>query len=169
MVLAAGFAAGRGYLSLPLVFFVAAGSTLLGNQLAFWAGRWLGEALFARWPRWKEPAEKVWEKMHKFQNILILGFRFMYGVRSVVPYVLGAGSVSGRKFALLNSTGALFWAGIFSLLGYLLGSAAERMFGNIGRYEFIFLLIVVGGGLVIGIFRILHRRLSTRKTHPLEK
>ena len=162
MVLAAGFAAGRGYLSPYLVFLVAAVSTLLGNQLAFWMGRRLGEALFAHRPRWREPAEKVRKKMRRFQTALILGYRFMYGIRSIVPLALGAGSVDGGKFALFNSLGALLWAGIFSLLGYLLGSTAGKLIRDIGRYEFVFLLALVFAGFAFGILRILRRRFSSR-------
>jgi len=162
IVLAAGFAAGRGYLSLPLVILVAMVSTLVGNQFAFWMGQKVGEPLFLKWPRLKEHAGKIREKMLRFQTALILGFRFLYGVRSFVPWVLGASSVNSGKFALLNFLGALFWAGLFSVLGYLFGSAAGMLIKNVNKYEFIIILTLIGAGFAIGIFRVLRRQFSSR-------
>lgn len=46
-----GFAAQRGYLSLPWVIVVAFIATFLGDQILFHLGRWKGDAILALRPR----------------------------------------------------------------------------------------------------------------------
>ena len=55
-----------------------------------------------------------WNKQH--QNLLILGFRFLYGLRSVTPFVIGMSGISWLRFALLNVIGAGIWASAFAEL-----------------------------------------------------
>ena len=65
----------------------------------------------------------------------ILGVRFMYGLRTVGPAVIGTTRVSLPRFVALNAVGALVWSACWAGAGYLVGKAAEQLLGDLARIE----------------------------------
>lgn len=149
----AGFAAHRGYLSLPWVIAAALAGTLFGDQLYFQLGRWKGRAWLERRAAWAPKVKRVQARIERHERALILGFRFLYGLRTVSPFVLGMSGIPLRRFAPLNAVGAAVWAVAVACLGYSVGQAAEALLGRVRRYELIlFAAIAAAGGLVWGIY-----------------
>lgn len=142
-----GFAAHRGYLSLPWVIVAALAGTLFGDQLYFFLGRWHGQKVLAKRPSWKARAARVENLLQRFQKPLIVVFRFLYGLRTVTPFVIGMSSVSTLQFVLLNIIGALVWSVLVGTGGYAFGSALEAIIGDVKKYE----LEVLGAIAIIGI------------------
>jgi len=145
------FAAHRGYLELPWVIVSAFFGTLFGDQLYFYIGRTKGKEAIEKHAKgkhahWKSKAEKVFLLLDKHQIWLILGFRFLYGLRTVTPFIIGASRVSPFRFLILNIIGAFIWAVVVGILGYLFGHALEILMGDIKNYELLIfaLLSVVG-------------------------
>jgi len=84
-----GFAAHRGYLALPWVIVAAFFGSLCGDQLFFFLGRKHSQAVLARRPAWKASADKANRLLERYRTPFILIFRFLYGLRSVCPFVIG--------------------------------------------------------------------------------
>jgi membrane protein DedA with SNARE-associated domain len=147
ILMAAAFAAHRGYLDLPTVVAVAALATFVGDQVYFLIGRKWGQSLLARFPRWTRRAERATALLQRYHTLFILGFRFVYGIRTISPFVVGMSRVSFVRFAMLNAISAAAWATIFSLIGYSLGQAAELMFDRVKRYE----AWIIAGILLAGV------------------
>lgn len=80
-------------------------------------------------------SQRVFDLLRRHQSLLILGFRFLYGFRTVTPFLLGASGIPPVRFALLNSLGALFWAISIGVCGYFFGHVLEFLMGDIQRYE----------------------------------
>ncbi|MCG6943788.1 MAG: DedA family protein [Deltaproteobacteria bacterium] len=141
-----GFAAHRGYLALPWVIVAAFFGSLCGDQLFFFLGRRHSQAVLARRPAWKARADKANRLLERFRTPFILVFRFLYGLRSVSPFVIGMSSVPVRQFILLNAIGALAWAVVVGTGGYLFGSALEMVIGDVKRYEVeaLFAIAIIG-------------------------
>ena len=118
IVVLAGLAAHQGYLVLTRVILAAFLGSLDGDQLFFYLGRKHSQAVLTRRPTWKQTAEKVHKLMNRFQTPMILSFRFLYGLHTVAPFVIGMSSVSVKKFILLNAAGALVWATAIASGGY---------------------------------------------------
>ncbi len=149
-----GVAAKLGYLQLETVMLSAAVGSFAGDQLFFWLGRWKGPALLARRPAWQAPAARVHRHLVRHQIALILGFRFLYGLRTVTPFVIGMSPVPAQRFLLLNLIGAVLWAVVIGALGFIFGHALEAVLGDIRRYE----AWLLGGLLLAGIMLwLLHR------------
>lgn len=142
-----GFAARRGYLCLPWVIVAACAGTLVGDQLYFFLGRWHSQKILAGRPWWKVRAARVESLLERFQKPLILGFRFLYGLRTITPLAIGMSSVPTAQFVLLNIIGALVWGVLVDAGGYAFGTALEAIIGDIKQYE----IEVPGGVAVIGI------------------
>jgi membrane protein DedA with SNARE-associated domain len=147
-----GFAAHRGYLSLPWVIVAALAGTLFGDQLYFFLGRWHGQKVLAKRPSWKARAARAQNLLERFQKPLILVFRFLYGLRTVTPFVIGMSSVSTVQFVLLNIVGALAWSVLVGTGGYAFGRALEAIIGELKRYELkVFGVIAITGMIIWAI------------------
>lgn len=151
ILLLGGVAAQMGALDVSLVMLFAFLGSTSGDQLYYFIGRWKGQAVLDRFPRWKKPATKVGEHIRRHQNLIILSFRFFYGLRNVSPFVLGIYRISIPKFVTLNIIGAAIWSFVFTMIGFLLGEAHERILGE--GYSFFLLGILVLAGLVFWGYR----------------
>jgi membrane protein DedA with SNARE-associated domain len=156
----AGFAAHQGYLSLPVVMLVALCGGTLGDQMFFFIGRYWGAALLGRVRCLARRAPAVNRLMLKYDAALIVGVRFMYGLRIAGPIVIGMSDVRKRRFLLFNVIGAAIWCVLIPGAGYLFGQSLQLMLVDVEKYEgaaaVALLLLAVGGGL-------LHRQISHRR------
>lgn len=144
-----GLAAHLGYLQLPWVIVAAFAGSLVGDQLYFVLGRRHGQSWLGRRPHWQLRSERVLSLLERHQALLILGFRFLYGLRTVTPFVIGMSSVPARRFVVLNIIGALLWAIVVGLLGYLFGHTFELLIGELKHYEVeLFTVVATVGGVV---------------------
>jgi len=158
-----GVAAQFGSLDLLMVILSAFVGSAAGDQLYYYIGRWKGRALLDAFPRWKPSADKVMYHIKKHQNLIMLTFRFFYGLRNATPFVLGITRVSTTRFLLLNLTGAAVWAISFALCGFLLGEAHERIMGK--RYGLVLLGVLTLIFMGIWLFRrwVLGRREKNKR------
>jgi len=153
-----GFAAHRGYMSLPWVILAAFIGSLCGDQLFFFLGRWHSQAILSKRPGWKVRVNKAQKLLERFRTPLILAFRFLYGLRTVAPFVIGMSSVPTAEFIFLNAAGALVWAAAVGTGGYLFGSALEILIGNIKHYEIQVLGAIATIGVLIWVIYFYRRR-----------
>jgi membrane protein DedA with SNARE-associated domain len=142
-----GIAAHLHYLSLDRVILCGFCGSLCGDQLYFYIGRRHGNVLLARRPHWQANAQRVLRKLERHQTLLILSFRFLYGLRTVTPFVIGMSDVSWSRFAILNVIGAAVWATCLGFAGFYFGKAVEAVIGDIKHYE-----VEVMGGVVVIAF-----------------
>ena len=149
ILLLGGIAAKLGYLSLPNVIACAFTGSLIGDQLSFLAGRYRGVALLRSHPSWRKRARKAAVILERHRIIIIIGFRFLYGLRIITPFVIGMSRVPMLEFAILNITGAAIWATLVVCLGYAFGHAMELWLGDIHRYEMVLLATVFIAGLLV--------------------
>lgn len=159
LVLAA-FMAHRGYLALPWVITIGFLVTFCSDQFFFWLGRTKGSQFLERKPSWKPNVERAKALLHRNTTLLFLSFRFMYGFRTVLPFVFGLSKFDHKRFALLNFIGAFFWALIFGLAGYAFGHVMEIFLVDVGRYEHWIALGLMIVGIVIWLYRYWTQRTS---------
>lgn len=135
VLILSGLAAHRGYLALALVIVVGAVGGMLGDLAYFLLGRHFGDRLLPRFPKFAPAADRVRAMIERHPNATILGVRFMYGLRTVGPAVIGTTRIPLGQFLLFNAAGALVWSACWALAGYLVGAAAERLLGDLARIE----------------------------------
>lgn len=166
VLIIAGFLANQGYLKLAGVVVAAFAGAMLGDQLYFHIGRWKGQPFIESRPTLKYHSQRVASLLHSHQNKLILGFRFVYGIRTVTPFVLGASGVSPTRFLILNTIGALLWALAIGVAGFYFGKVLELMLGQLKDYEMLILGSMAGISLIAWLSRRLiinHRRRRVNK------
>ena len=136
VMLFGGFAAHRGYLQLaPWVILAGAVGNFLGFQAWFLVGRRFGRPLIDRRPQWAGRIEKVQDWLGRFESLLIIAIRFMPGFDTVGTVAIGMSTVSTQRFTVLNGLGALLWAAVLAVVGYLLGNLLEAILGDLAVVE----------------------------------
>ncbi|HXX57886.1 MAG TPA: DedA family protein [Thermodesulfovibrionales bacterium] len=149
-----GLTAHLGYLHLPLVMVVAFIGSFSGDQVFYFIGRARGRDILARYPRWCARAEKIHIILERYHDLIMLGFRFVYGIRILTPIVIGMNHrIAARRFVILNAAGAVLWAVLVSTGGYLFGTALEVVMKDIKRYE---MEVIIGILLIGGISWMVH-------------
>jgi membrane protein DedA with SNARE-associated domain len=152
----AGFLAQQGYLKLPLVILVATFGTLVGDQLFFYIGRFKGRRFLEHRPAWEAKSRRARELLRRHQTWTILGFRFVYGIRTVTPFLIGASGIAPLRFLALNASAAIVWAIVIAVLGYTVGNAVQAVLGDVKRYQ----LWIIAGIAAFGICLWLLRRFA---------
>ncbi|WP_297390482.1 DedA family protein [Acidiferrobacter sp.] len=137
-----GVAAAQGYLVLPGVMAAAFIGSLSGDQLFFHLGRRYGPDVVARKPRLRKANARLQDWIGRHENLLVLSFRFLYGLRSAAPFVFGASPIRRARFTLLNAAGAAVWAVTVGYGGYVAGHVLATILSRFAHYEWLFLLVI---------------------------
>lgn len=161
----AGLFAHRGILDLPLLIALGAVGGAVGDIVYFAIGRKYGSALLERYPKFAPAAERVHTLIERYPNLVVFGIRFLYGLRTVGPAVIGTSAVGWPRFLLLNALGALTWSACWVGAGYVLGEAAQRLLGKVMHLEREFFIGAVVVALLVSVFlHIRRRRIRSPKT-----
>lgn len=164
IVLIAGYLANRGYLDLPWVIVCAFLGSWAGDTLYFFIGRRWGNKLLERRPAWRPAADKAFTMLHRYDAVFILTFRFLYGLRTVSPFVIGMSKVPTVRFVFLNMVASAIWASCFSSGGYLLGTMLEAMIAKVERFEVYILCALIAAGFISWL---VHIQVMKRKQRAL--
>jgi len=146
------FMAHRGYLNLPLVILIAWIVSFASDQFFFWMGRIKGSQFLEKRPAWQPRVEKAKAMLGRNLNLLSLSVRFMYGLRTVLPFVIGMSKYDPRRFALLNFIGAFFWALTFGLAGKLIGNIMGTIFEDVKEHELMIAVGIIFAGVCVWMF-----------------
>ncbi|MBW2515337.1 MAG: DedA family protein [Deltaproteobacteria bacterium] len=150
-----GFSAHRGYLELlPWVVLAGFVGNFIQNMIYFVLGRRYGNRMLEKHPDWKPRLQQVNGWLERFQSLLSIGLRFVPGFRTIGGVAIGMSDVSTGRFIFLNLIGAVLWAVVIGVLGYLCGHVLKLIMGDIKHLEVPILVgIAVVGGLLFFIQR----------------
>lgn len=156
-----GLSAQLGYLDIYLVIVVAFIGSFSGDQFYFMVGRLKGTELLAKHQRWHAKVSKVHCYLERYHDLIMLGFRFVYGIRIMTPFVLAMNPrIRTGRFVVLNAIGAVIWSVVVAGGGYLFGHALELILHDIKHYEQV--IMIAAATLGIGLW-LCHRYRSGKK------
>ncbi len=158
ILVAAGFAAHQGYLKLPWVILAAFIGSLSGDQFYFFVGRLRGRSFLQKRSLWQAQSGRVQHLLDRYGTWIIVGFRFMYGLRTVTPFVIGLSDITVRRFFVLNAVGALIWALVIGSCGFLFGAVLEAVLENIRKIEHWIALGILGVGTVVWVIYFVRKK-----------
>lgn len=139
----------------------AAGSAILDHAL-FLAGRRFRASRLVIRMAGKPAFLKSLQLIERFPLAFVLAFRFIYGLRAAGPVAIGISTVPTALFTVLNILSAMFWAAVFTGLGYLFGDALEQALGRTTPLQ---RTVVAVAALLIAVaaFAVIRRMLARRK------
>lgn len=124
LLFAAGTFAAIGSLNISLLFFLLWSAAVIGDNLNYWIGRYIGSKVFRQKSRLfkKEYLDRTHVFYEKHGKIAIIIGRFMPIIRTFSPFVSGIGKMDYRKFLPFDILGGLLWVGLFTFGGYFFGN-----------------------------------------------
>ncbi len=145
----AGGLAHRGYLRLSWVIAIVFCCAFAADQFFFQVGKRSGRSLLERRPQWEPQVDRVRRFLVAYQVVAVLGFRFVYGMRTITPLVIGASGFDTRRFVLLNLVSTLAWASVVGASGYFFGHLVETLLAGAGHHPVVIVLVaaLLGGGV----------------------
>jgi len=129
-VIAGGVLAHRHLLPLWAAMAAASTGSFVADQLFFAAGRYFREHPRVRKIESKPAFAKAIAIFERHPTLFVLGFRFLYGLRTVSPMAIGTSHLPTRTFLLLNALSAAVWGVLFTGIGYGFGGGIERLVGD---------------------------------------
>lgn len=126
LLFAAGLlAASTGKLELHILIPLLIGAALTGDNVNYWVGKNFGHFVKSR-ERILFFKHEYIDQTHEFYRVhggkAVILARFMPIIRTVAPFVAGAGSMKYSKYILFCILGGTLWVSGLTLAGYFLGS-----------------------------------------------
>ena len=127
----AGYLAGTGHFSLPVILAINSAGALVGSGLSYWFGAAGGKPLLERYGKYILVRPADIEKTHAFfeqygaRTIFIA--RFLPVVRHIISIPAGIARMRLLPFFALTFAGASLWGGGLMVLGYQLGDNWEHV------------------------------------------
>jgi membrane-associated protein len=130
LLFAAGAIAATGALDVWLLLVLLSAAAILGDAVNYAIGRRVGPVVFSArdttsaWHRLlnRTHLERAHEFFERYGGKAIVLGRFVPIVRTFVPFVAGAGTMSYGKFAFYNIVGGCLWVVICTAAGYIFGN-----------------------------------------------
>lgn len=150
--LSAVIAASHGYLNIWLVVGIAIIATISSDLVYFNLGKHRAEKLM-NMPKWKSKIIAVNTKLEKHRTLLLISYRFLYGLRVGTPLVLGTQNIKQATFLKYSIISTLIWVTLFTLLGLAFGELILAYLKHIQKIEY----YIIGGFLAIAIIFLIFR------------
>ena len=163
-LIAAGYLAATGHLSLPLVIGSAAVGAVIGDSLGYLVGRKGGRRFLERYGKYLHitPDKLVRAEDHFARHGAKTVFfgRFVALLRILAGPLAGASKMPYRRFLAANIAGAVTWATTMGTLAYFFGKPVAALLSSIGIWALAALVIFVVGRWALG--RMVSRRRAGR-------
>lgn len=150
LLFTAGFLAAAGLLDIKILVMSLILAAIIGDQVGYLTGKYMGKRLFAR------PDSKVFKKAYvektkrfydKYGASTIVLARFVPIVRTFAPVVAGVGEMKYRTFITYNIIGGIGWVCLMTIGGYLLGGLPWVQ----ANFGLVTILIILASLIPLGI------------------
>ena len=154
ILLVAGYFCSTGVFRLPLVMLIATAGAVTGDNIGFAIGHHYGRGFLLRIGRFFFLTPKRLEHMENFfkthGNKTILVARFITGLRVFAALLAGASrKMPWRVFFVYNVAGAVLWAVVITMLGFVFGTSLPLLVKWVGRSGTILLIAAIAIGIIV--------------------
>jgi membrane protein DedA with SNARE-associated domain len=162
-LITAGVAAGAGHIDIALVIVLAAVAAIVGDNLGYVVARRVGRPLlegpgpFARSRRAVLDLGEPFFARHG-PKAVFLG-RWILGLRTWASWLAGVTRMPWGSFLFWNAAGGISWAITVGLVGYFVGTSAERVLKTFGVIGFVVAATAVA--TAVGVVHVRRRRAGT--------
>lgn len=171
VLVGAGVLVGTGHLGFWPVILATAIGCIVGDQISYWAGRLFGERLKTMWPLHLYPQlvakGEDFVRVHGGKSIAI--GRFVPGVKSVVPGIVGMFGMNQLFFIFVNVTSGIFWSFAHVVPGVLIGQGLAFAGELSGRLLVVLLVLLVLLALAGYVIRLAAAGVSPFLNHLLAR
>lgn len=164
LLITASLLAAQGTFNGPLLFLTAWSASVLGDNLAFYAGRYGGRRFLLRF------GAKVGIDRHKIRRMerfyarfgaqVVLFARFMVVARQLNGLVGGALGMRPLRFLIYNVLGGALWVGFWVAGTYYLGDHIRILLTWTSRFAVPMMILTTISGVLFLIYRLVRKRMT---------
>jgi membrane-associated protein len=144
LLFAAGALSATGVLDIRIVVVLLIAAAIAGDAVNYSVGRYVGPKVFSAHDYQgflhkvlnRDHLDKAHAFFEKHGGMAVVSGRFVPIVRTFVPFVAGAASMTASKFVTFNIVGAIIWVLVCAGAGYV--------FGNVPIIKDNFSLVAIG-------------------------
>jgi len=104
---------------------------------------------------------RVHALLRRWDVLALLLIRFLWGLRTVAPLVIGSSGIPPWRLVLFDFVGAVLWAFVLAGLGYFAGQAVQYWMARLDLTVVLFLMaLALVAGTVWNIVRARQRQKS---------
>jgi membrane-associated protein len=171
LLLITGVLVFQGTIAQPIwvISLVLIAASIAGNQLGYQIGKVGGPAVFRRSEAGllsHKSVERTEAFFNKWGPLSLTIGQYVPIVRTLLPVAAGIGRMNRRTFTLFNALGAILWAGILPLFGWLVAhipGVAELVTEYI---DLVLIGVVVVSAASIGFHWLKERRTIAKESRP---
>ena len=102
---------------------------------------------------WRRRTAKANRLLERNKTLILFIYRFFFGLRAVIPFLIGVTDYSFRRFLLISSAGALVWSITITMVCITCGKIILPFLAEMEHYQILFIgAIGITGFLVWGIY-----------------
>jgi membrane protein DedA with SNARE-associated domain len=144
----AGYSVAQGYLAPLRVFLLALAACITADSGYFWLGRTLGIGPIRSRPRLRPLRIRATAFVRRRGRSAAFLTRFAYGLRLVIPILLGAIRMRPSVFHRGQALGALCFTSLYLSVGFLFGRSIEAVIDRAPPWETLLVVGIPALGLV---------------------
>lgn len=148
-ILSSGVVESINTLNIYICIFVASMANFIGSSGLFYLSRFQKSEVmkFFKNHRRKIALSHIWIKKYGYWIIFIQ--KYLYGIKTIVPIVIGFSKYNLKKFIMYNFIASFIWGGVIGGISYMMGDIIERIYN---KYSNPYIFPIVGIGILVLFF-----------------
>ncbi len=148
-LIAAGALSYLGKMDIAVSILVAFAANYLGDMILFYLARYNRQVIMPYMKNHRRKLALSHMLVKKYGDFAVFIQKFIYGVKTLVPIVMGLSKYPFFRFGLLNLPASLIFSLFFGLLSYYGGASIVEFAGYVKNNPWLLPLILftLGGGL----------------------
>jgi len=132
-----------GELNIYYVIVIATIANIIGDQFLFLIARNNKQKAQDMIKKYQNQVDMAHNMMAKYGWVAIIIQKYIYGIKTIIPLVIGLTTYQNNKFLFFNILGAIIWGLVVGLSAYFLGDIVLSFLEEYKNYGVIFLLLIV--------------------------
>jgi len=142
-MIAGGLAAQQGLLDVRILIVLAIIGTTIHDNFFFGIGQMLRKKKFLKNIKIQKKLKLSLYLCKKYGIWIVIFFRFIYGMRTIIPSVIGIIKFPFLRFFIFDIIGGIIWSSCFILSGYFFGKVLENIIYYIHKYKLIYMFSII--------------------------
>jgi membrane protein DedA with SNARE-associated domain len=132
-----------GDLNIYITLIVAGSANFIGDQFLFLIARSNKNQAKQIMKKYQKKIALSYLMMKKYGIIVIFLQKYIYGIKTLIPLVMGLTKYNVKKFLFFNILATIVWTLIVGISSYILGDVVYTYATQFKTYGIIFLVIVL--------------------------
>jgi len=160
-IIAAGIMSHLGDMNIIISIIVATFANFLGDGLLFYMGRFNKKDMHGYLQKHRRKLALAHVLLKKYGDKIIFIQKYVYGIKTLIPIVVGLTRYDMKRFILLNAIAAIVWGISIGLASFYAGSVLVPIVDYLGDHFYLILLFLAF--IVLATWVYMHKATQKKK------